>query len=163
MSEVVISFVLLDDLSPSVGPIHRAIKYNKEEIITFIKEIENLFYKNSEVRDMKFDERIKYCEQHNKRGDSSRFFNENLTDDERDGIAEELLNNQYYVRNRVEKYYVIAFAINYTCFDVYSKDCDKELVSWGDDKVGEIKGIITDPHYNENPVIKLLSSLLHKS
>lgn len=39
-----------------------------------------------------------------------------------------LLTNKFAVINRVEKYYVITFAINGTRFEIYSKDCDKELI-----------------------------------
>lgn len=36
-------------------------------------------------------------------------------------IAEELQNDSYYVKNLYNKYYVIAFALNYTRFEIYSK------------------------------------------
>ena len=58
---------------------------------------------------------------------------------------------------RFNKYYVICFAINYTRFEVFSKDCDKKLIKWRDDDQNDpIKGIIRDDNYNENPVISML-------
>jgi hypothetical protein len=74
-------------------------------------------------------------------------------------IVDKLLDKHYFVKNRYNKYYVIAFAINYTRFEVYSKDCDKELIEWRDEALSvddPIKGVITNPDYNENPVITFL-------
>lgn len=77
-----------------------------------------------------------------------------------DGIIEKLLNNRYYVINRINKHNVIAFALNYTRFEVYSKDCDKELITWRDDNANDlIIRQIHDPNYNENPVIRFMCSL----
>jgi len=40
------------------------------------------------------------------------------------------MNKGYWVWNRFEKYYVVAFALDFTRFEVYSKDCDKQLIKW---------------------------------
>lgn len=52
----------------------------------------------------------------------------------------------------------MAFAFDYTRFDVYAKDCPKRLVDWEVDPPGPIatSGVITNPNYNENPVIRLV-------
>jgi hypothetical protein len=70
-------------------------------------------------------------------------------------ISSKLFSDGYWVRNRYNKYYVICFSIDHTRFEIFSKDCDKELIDWGKDN-GEIKGLIEDPEYNENPVITVL-------
>jgi hypothetical protein len=78
-----------------------------------------------------------------------------------DEIVNGLMDNDFYVANRFEKYYVIAFAIDYARFEIYSKDCDKKLIQWKKDGCimdGPIKGIIRGT-YNLNPVVELLSSL----
>ncbi|MFS8160395.1 MAG: hypothetical protein ACMG6E_09370, partial [Candidatus Roizmanbacteria bacterium] len=74
-------------------------------------------------------------------------------------ITNDLLNDGYYVWNRFEKYYVIAFALDYVRFEIYSKDCDKILIKWREnDATDPIKGIIKG-EYNQNPVITLVKSL----
>lgn len=78
---------------------------------------------------------------------------------ETEDIARTLLENKYCVYNRFEKYFVVAFALNYTRFEIYSKDSRKELIKWRDnDEHDEIRGIINYDH-NENPVAMLLKSL----
>src|SRR5436190_4802716 len=37
----------------------------------------------------------------------------------------------HFVLNNFDKYYVIAFAIDYNRFNVYSRDHEKELFDWG--------------------------------
>ncbi len=76
-------------------------------------------------------------------------------------IAVSLLENRYWCRNRFEKYYVPAFALDYTRFEVFSKDCEKELISWrpGQDDQAPMVNQITNPDYNENPVISLMKAL----
>jgi hypothetical protein len=72
-------------------------------------------------------------------------------------ICNSLRKNNYYVINRFQKYYVIAFSLDYTKFDIFSKDENKILIKWRDDDEDDpITGIITDPDYNENPVITFM-------
>lgn len=79
-------------------------------------------------------------------------------------IVTELMTQKYSVYNRVEKYYVIAFAINWTRFEVFSKDCDKELIKWrAEDQNDPVVYQITDTTYNESPVIKLMHALSEAS
>lgn len=94
----------------------------------------------------------------NTRGsDPTGYYAKSVDEDDIDSITDALLSDGYYVLNRYEKYYVVAFALNYTRFEVFSKDCDKELITWPED--GPIVGVISDPDYNESPVIKLLAAL----
>lgn len=77
-----------------------------------------------------------------------------------ENIANDLFQDGYYVYNRYNKYYVVAYALNYTKFEVYSKDCDKKLIKWRvDDDNDQVKGIIVDPNYNENPVITFMKKI----
>ena len=93
--------------------------------------------------------------------DPSYFFDREFfsTNEYINQIVEDLLDKNYYRRNRVEKYYVIAFALDYTRFEIFSKDCEKQLIDWGVENHGEIKGIIHNEDYNENPIITLLKNI----
>ena len=48
-----------------------------------------------------------------------------------DNVTKELMQNDLCVYNRVEKYYVYAFALDGKPFWAWSKDCDAEIVGWG--------------------------------
>ena len=75
-------------------------------------------------------------------------------------IVQELEEQGCYCVNRYEKYYVIAFAVDYRRFEIFSKDRNKKLISWGrDDCDDPVSRLITDPDYNENPVVKLFQQL----
>lgn len=91
--------------------------------------------------------------------DPSAYYFESFFKDEQSNIqiiANELIDNHYYVINRYEKYYVIAFAINFSRFEVFSKDHNKELISWNKDGPIILSGLITDLNYNENPLDTLI-------
>ena len=73
-------------------------------------------------------------------------------------VAMELQEEGYSVWNRFEKYYVIAFAIDYKRFQVCSKGCDPKVMHWGKD-VKDQQGAIDyqlddqDINCNENRCI----------
>jgi hypothetical protein len=71
-------------------------------------------------------------------------------------VLDELLENKYDVWNRVEKYYVIAFAFNGARFPVYSKGYEPELIEWNNNQNGDIITPLkdVDSDWNVNPVIK---------
>jgi hypothetical protein len=74
-------------------------------------------------------------------------------------IAARLFRDGYYVLNRVNKYYVVAFALDWVRFEIYSKDCPKEVVKWrkndGDDPI-----VARAPaDYDVNPVLRFMQSL----
>lgn len=72
-------------------------------------------------------------------------------------IVNSLYKSKYYVINRYAKYYVIAFALDYARFEIYSKDCNKELIKWRENDANDpIVNRITDEDYNEDPVAKLM-------
>jgi hypothetical protein len=133
-------FVIFDDGTQNPeGPLHITF----EGPIT-LEKLRKLF------RDNKIDEQLK--------------LNDNVESvcDNMDGIIYDLSNKGWWCANRVNKYYVVAFAIDGVRFDIYSKDCNKELINWG--KLcpfpdGKIVYRITDSDYNESPVIKLMREL----
>ena len=136
-----ISFCILDDLEYYHGPVHVEFQHHTEikDIIT------NLVTPFKETRD------------------ASSYFDKAFFEESDRNISEivsGLKRNDYFVINRYNKYYVIAFAINYTRFEVFSKDCDKKLITWRpEDGNDPVKGIIDDEDYNENPVISFMRSL----
>lgn len=72
-------------------------------------------------------------------------------------MIDDLLSKGYSVWNLFQKYYVIAWAIDYTRFEIYSEDCE-DVIEWGEGKSGGIKGIIENEDYNENPVITTMKA-----
>ena len=116
-----LSFCILDDLKPRYGPVHIEINDLKYETISnAVEKIAQQIIKNqSDCTGCYF-----YSEYD--MGNSISFvpkYNNNT-------ITNELLENGYYVLNRYEKYYVIAFALNYKEFKVVSANCLKELIEW---------------------------------
>lgn len=139
MESTILSFVILDDLCSYCGPYYLDIgSKTKINILKGVNEIQKKFI-NSDKNNNYF---------------TNYYFG---TYHDSENVSDALYDNDYFVMNRFEKYYVIAFALNYTRFEVFSKDCDKELISWAVE--GPIKGIIKDDDYNENPVIKLFKKI----
>ena len=137
--ENVISFRILEDLSTVYSDSVSIKDSSFEEIMKGVKEIAKPFMTRKET-----DSTVYY-------------FKDDYYSQE---VAEALMKKGYYVVNRYEKYYVVAFALNYTRFEVFSKDCDKETIKWRyDDSDDVIEGKITDDDYNENPVVKLLKKM----
>ena len=152
---VSISFAILDDLQ-EMHRLDKKIVKTPENIRSFLDDIMK-YFNEREYSDVfnktiytNSDPTLYFIDQFNKETlyDSPNFI---------DNIVSTLMEDEYFVRNRVEKYYVVAFAINYTKFEVYSKDCDAQLIDWGHDGSG--KGLIKDPDYNENPVVKLIKQI----
>lgn len=144
-----ISFVILDDLRPAYGPIYITIdNLSIENIVKAVTEIVSVFKPNGDTSEQ---------------SDPTTYYFEHFFENEQENIQRisyNLMSEHYYVRNRFEKYYVIAFAVDYSRFEVFSKDYDKELISW-DDNEGPIleNGLITNPDYNENPVVTMMKFL----
>jgi len=133
-----VSFCILDDLIPKYGPVH--VNFDGLSYDTVNKVVTNILSTFKSQKD-----------------DPTGYYNERINAHEIQEITQDLLNSGYYVWNRFEKYYVIAFALNFTRFEVFSKDCDKELIKWRDnDESDEIKGLLVDDNYNENPVITMM-------
>jgi len=72
-------------------------------------------------------------------------------------IARGLAQDGQFVLNRVNKYYVIAFAVDKQRFTIYSKDCDTETIKWDEDQE-DMPCANPDPR-NVNPVIALVAAL----
>jgi hypothetical protein len=172
----IISYVMLNDLKPIYSPIHKRILFDKNSIKKFILEIASMYQPefSGDIVELK-EWRKKYP---NWKDDSSYYFtgykgySSPFNENHAENISKRLIKNRYHVVNRINKYYVVAFSINYSLFYVYSKDYNPEIIDWNfgdkwieDDvkiekvKNGEFRGeILTD---NENPVITLMSNLLN--
>ena len=156
-----LSFCILNDLGnyDGYGPVHvpidnldyETLKSGIEKIASpFLKYISNI-KKDSEYY---WDRPMSVTEQ----CDPSGYYFEK--DYDVNDIVHELINNKYYCWNRYNKYYVIAFAIDYIRFSVFSKDCDKIVIKWRDeDQDDQIVPDNLDNNYNENPVISLLKKI----
>lgn len=55
---------------------------------------------------------------------------ETFIEPKKDEIIESLCKQGYWVYNNYDDYYVIAFAIDYAEFEVWSKGRDKKLIKW---------------------------------
>ena len=200
---------MLDDLRPIHRPVCKTVARKKEEIAKFVMGIANKYkpcfpedgvrnkydklgcviqddeYKARKKRRDEWD--AKYSKS---KSDPSNFFSgyvleyqEDPPFDEKnaDDVAETLLEDGYFVRNRVEKYYVIAFSLDFTTFSVYSKDCDPRPIDWkevpeddsdGDEpevrekievRNGDFKGPLLNEDDNVNPVIAAVKNALGES
>lgn len=93
---------------------------------------------------------------------SQDYFDSDFDPERTSGFLQDLVRalctRRYHCANRFEKYYVYAWAIDFVRFEIFSKDYDKELISWSSGE-GPIVGEISNPDYNENPVCRLLSVL----
>lgn len=138
-----VSFCILDDLSPAYGP--------KSETV----ELEGNFANNVQAAVHKLI--LDFIAEDN---DPTGYY---VNEIDESAIVADLLSDKFYVINRYEKYYVIAFALDFTRFEVYSKDCSKELIKWrSTDANDPVAGLITDGDYNMNPVIKLMQQHFEK-
>jgi len=133
-----LSFQLLDDLKPCITK-HR--KFNTKE------ELKNILYKlwdkfiNEELLDS-----------------SSYFFNFETKEEDINHVYTSLLYDDYCVYNRFEKYYVIAFSINYKRFYIWSKYCNARLIDWGEKNNDNVDETLS-PDWDENPIFKFIKSL----
>jgi len=148
----ILSFVILDELRYSFKPIEVEIgELTKDNIANAVDKVAFKFGPSGSI----IDETEYYFVSNHGMVEYPIFYN-----GEREEVIQELYEDHYSVWNRWMKYYVIAWAINYTRFEVYSKDCDKELIRWSFEndsatniKEGPIKGTITNVNYNQNPVV----------
>jgi hypothetical protein len=177
----VISYVMLDCLEPIGSPIHKRIRRTKATIIDFIMEIADsyrpafpgLTQKHYDSLGRTITDRYEafdaWLEKYpDKKDDPSNFFSgyisfigkeEAFNREHAETVAESLLERGYWVANRVNKYYVVAFALDGTEFDVYSKDCDPREIEWGADiPAGEHTGPVLTPEDNVNPVIAAVAA-----
>lgn len=157
----ILSFLILDDLSTSngYGPVHTVmnnLEYNTLE--TSLKKIASPFFKY--IANIKRDPEYYWYKSpsSDEISDPTGYYFEQ--DYDVSEVIQNLISNQYYCWNRYQKYYVIAFAIDYVRFSVFSKDCDKMIIKWReDDQNDKIIPYDFDNNYNENPVISLMKEL----
>ncbi|BCS83648.1 hypothetical protein QLL95_gp0475 [Cotonvirus japonicus] len=131
-----LSFCMMDDLDVRIS---REWKFsNESEIRPILEKLWNKFLSG-------------------KCSDISGYFFDNASkNDDIEYVYQSLTKKKYYVRNRFEKYYVVAFALDYTKFYVWSKDCDPKIINWNHD--GELVNNY-DSEHDVNPVIKLMKQL----
>lgn len=140
-------FQVLDDLNPIFGPIQIELgsRFERDFRSKLLQALQNLW------------KRLKLHECNN------CFFEDDDEDRMINKVMQRLFECDLCAFNRVEKYYVYAFALDGKPFWAWSKDCDAEIITWGDDSLPLAKdeppngGFPKD--YNENPVVKLLNSL----
>lgn len=153
-----LSFTILDDLSPCYGPTHvRLASLAPNEIRRGVLEIVEPFCR-PDAPGVDSDE-ISYVKNFlsGRQNDPTGYYF--IKDFDADEVTAALTEEKFYRLNRYEKYYVVAFAIGYVRFEVFSKDCDKELIDWGGEGPVAEAGGITDPDYNENPVVRMFARL----
>ena len=164
-----LSFVILDDLRPGpeygYGPIHIPIENIKTKTLeSAVNEIAKPFLKYIARRyHLELAEKYSLKDELDEKLDPTGYFFE--TDFDIEEIVNSLIEKEYYCLNRYCKYYVVAFALNYARFEVFSKDCDKELIKWNEGEMmqGPIVNRIQSENYNENPVVSLLKKLFFSS
>ena len=141
-----LSFCILDDLTPKYGPVH--VKINDLTYKTISNAVEMITQK------LKEDD-----------GDCTGFYvngyySSSTTIDphyDNDEVTGDLLNNGSHVINSFEKYYVIAYSLDYNRFKVFSRGCYKKLIEWRDDDENDpIVKVIDSDHYGKR-ALKLLT------
>lgn len=157
------SFALLDfclngsELDNRIISIHLPININRENIS---KSIDHIIKKLNNVIDKETKELSEIVGYYSKDNSSLYYHTKEFIEKYKNEIIDDLIKDNYCVQNRFNKHYVIAFAINYTRFEIYCKDCDKEIIKWREnDEQDPIKGIIRNKNYNENPVVALSRKL----
>ena len=140
-----VSFCIFDDLEPRYGPVSETFTCDDADL-------EQQIYESvSKIMQPLID---------GEESDPTGYYVKDYTSADTKNITKRLLKSKYYVINRYEKYYVIAFALDYARFEIYSKDCDKELIKWREnDATDPIVSRIANEDYNENPVAKLMKQL----
>lgn len=131
-----LSFAILDDLNQ---------KYYFSEDFTSYDELTQILTK---IWDSFLSEEVEY-------GDRGYFFQKNTKSEDINDVLYKLKQNNYYVCNRINKYYVYAFAINYKRFWIWSKDCEAKIIEWPVKSYESVADNL-DPEYDVNPVIKVM-------
>lgn len=77
----------------------------------------------------------------------------NFINDEKmyiDEVVTNLKENKYHVVNRYDKYYVHAFAIDFTTFYIFSKDYSVNIIDWTEHSINSIN-IVNGPFVGSYP------------
>lgn len=142
-----LSFAILDDFRFKHYQ-HTAFNTQQEAREIVFNNLDKIQYKEYQVGDE--DKPNFYC---------YLYFRLDRSDYE--DVFQQLWRQGYYVWNRVAKYYVICFAIDYRTFNVYAKDCDADRIDWT--KTGSPNGPFVDngipKGYNRDPVLALMQAL----
>jgi hypothetical protein len=148
MDEHTLSFLILDDMhdgqngGPGYGPIHIKIRdLSKDAILAGMQTLAAPFLKYiARKKTIDVSDEAYHMILSDEEDDPSDYFFSSYYDDK--DVVKCLFEDKYFCWNRFQKYYVIAYAIDYNRFAVFSKDCKTRLVKWrSDDK--------KDPIYSE--------------
>lgn len=125
----ILCYCIFDDLEPIDGPIF--LPLSDELTMDSVKKVINELI-SERIKDENFLDRSGFFTyEFDKPGSEikvSRTYNNDNNLISR--ISDKLLVDNYYAINGYNKYYVIAFSINYTRFYISSKDCGKQLIKW---------------------------------
>ncbi|AQN68726.1 hypothetical protein [Saudi moumouvirus] len=105
-----LSFCIYDDLIPVIS---FEKKFNNIcEVGNILKNIWNKFLSGN------YSDRTHY------------FFDNKTMKEDIKYVLKRLKNENYCVFNGFEKYYVVAFSLNYTKFYIWSRDCKPLIINW---------------------------------
>lgn len=134
-----VSFALLDDLR--FKTFDHKIVTNRDEAKSFVVGWLEKLSDESKYEDLYFKNNV----------------------DDFDQVFEQLWNHKYIVWNRLGKYYVVYFSINYCTFDIFSKDYDAKVIDWNlifpNAVNGPKMGNPLPDDYNVSPVVKMMQQL----
>lgn len=131
-----LSFGILDDLQWKFGPFSEEVPdLEKETLLPAVVEL---------VARIKEEDLLPYFK---------KDFPDFLED-----IVDSLQKRKEWHYNRYNKYYVLAFSIDGTKFDIYSKDCDKEEIDWELPQFKDAPNVspVYGDEYNEPTVEKVM-------
>lgn len=148
-AKVHVSFAILNDLRPFVR-LDDNIPPTMAAMCEFIGRVADLFGPERYDPTHVFREEDRYNKKYDKHGVLVSEEKKAITIRDQPGaieeIAAELLENRYYVWNRINKYYCIVFALDFVRPEVFSKGCDKQPMKWRKkDENDPIVGKIKDP------------------
>jgi hypothetical protein len=155
----ILSFGILDDLIFTYGPIHKEINdISKNNIFKVVCDMIAVFkWKN--FNDCHGESSLfgNFCydETHDHGiSDPSRYFDYAFFKDKNnvhviENIVDNLCNQKFFVINWYNKYYVIAFALDYKRFGIFSEDRPEIMIDWNEHvmKSNAFEAIIKD--YNQ--------------
>lgn len=120
--EHTITFTILDETYPMTGPHEKVVENLTYDVVE--KTIYELLGRYEEY----------LCDGH----DTLYWFGKE--DEPEDiprfvrNVANSLIKKKYWVANMIQKYYIVAFAVDHQRFSVWSRDYKAELINWkGDD------------------------------
>ncbi len=138
----VLSFVILGYQRPDYGPIHVGLaELTIEAVSAAVAEAVTPILSRKES-----DPTCWYFHNHMHHNDSRR---DHPKDYDQDLITRALLDKGFFRWNYYQKWYVIAFAIDYTRFEVFSRNHEKGLIKWRVDDEADAVAVAGAISYEE--------------